>query len=935
MKLFLNLLFFSLFTSSLWAQKAFTVEDFIAKLLPIITKPIYELDTQALPRLTKALLGDTPQIKALKIIDTIDNSTLFTYEKTPKRLLFNTKLSDHRLKTLLKKELPLLYEDETIAHIFIYYQNSPLTDTTKELTLEDVLPIKQIIITLIILVVLVVLMLRYLRKKEAFNLSLPLFIFIALFLIFTLFVTIFALKNIELTQLNDTKNSLQTISKATHTSLRQWFNLQRISIAHDVHQSFNAQSIQTLLKHEHSTQKLLKRQKKFDQAFKQLQEAFNDREAYLIINAHNKVLAASDKKLVGTALKYNFITKEVALALKQGHAYIHPKYIKEDSRHLLEKIFFLTALYDSTQNPIAVIAIGVNPGTMIKITQDAHMGQSGETYVINTKAQLITNSRFDEELRKLGLIKKNQSSFLHLKIAHNGKKTLAAKEVLEQKNGYNIQGYLDYRGVPVFGAWVWDHELHFGIITEIDKAEAISSLNRLKSTIYAVVFSILGFVIILLVFIVWFSNQARKGLEQKVKERTKELNKQLRIVKIAERKQNELITLVNEQKKFFQTLLDSQEQIIITTDGEHIHSANRTFFDFFAVDELSEFNELFGPCICNTFDTKAPKGYLQATLNGVSWIDHLIHSREPCKVKIIREGQEFIFSVSGTILPGDENLKSAVFSDITILEQAKIEIEHIHKHTKESIEYASLIQGALIPQSSSFAHYFSEHFALWYPKDTIGGDIYLFEEINDNEALLMVIDCTGHGVPGAFVTMLVKAIERQITARIRHEKESVSPAKLLSVFNKSMKHLLKQETLESISNVGFDGAILYYNKKEQLIRYAGAEVPLYYVQDDTIQTIKPDHYSVGYKKCAMDYTYTDHDIPVKPNMCFYLTTDGYIDQNGGEKGFPFGKRRFKELILKHYKEPIVDQKEIFLYELARYQKDEERNDDITLVGFKI
>jgi serine phosphatase RsbU (regulator of sigma subunit)/putative methionine-R-sulfoxide reductase with GAF domain len=271
------------------------------------------------------------------------------------------------------------------------------------------------------------------------------------------------------------------------------------------------------------------------------------------------------------------------------------------------------------------------------------------------------------------------------------------------------------------------------------------------------------------------------------------------------------------------------------------------------------------------------------------------------------------------------------------LEHSKKALEHIHRHTQESIEYASLIQGALIPENQVFKKYFSSHLIIWQQKDIVGGDIYLFEELRDkDECLLMVIDCTGHGVPGAFVTMLVKAIERQVIAKINNDKNiDVSPAWILSYFNKTMKKLLKQENEDSVSNAGFDGGVIYYNKRENILKFSGAETPLFYIVDEELATIKGDRHSIGYKKSNADFEFKEHTIDLKEGMQFYITTDGYLDQNGGEKDFPFSKKRFSKLIQEHHQMNFSDQKKILLDTLERYQGDGDRNDDITLVGFKI
>ena len=282
------------------------------------------------------------------------------------------------------------------------------------------------------------------------------------------------------------------------------------------------------------------------------------------------------------------------------------------------------------------------------------------------------------------------------------------------------------------------------------------------------------------------------------------------------------------------------------------------------------------------------------------------------------------------------NLEKKVEERTIDLEKAMAEIELMHKSTQDSIEYASLLQHALIPSNDLFKKYFSDYLTIWHPKDIVGGDIYLFEELREEkECLLMVIDCTGHGVPGAFVTMLVKAIERQIISKIVNSDEIVSPAKILSIFNRSMKHLLKQEDDDSISNAGFDCGILYYNKSKKIVKFAGAEVPLFYEFNGEVKTIKGSRHSIGYKKSNPNFEFKEHIFEAEKGMKFYITTDGYLDQNGGEKGFPFGKKRFSRIIEENYHLAFADQQELLLYEMMSYQGSNERNDDMAIVGVKI
>jgi serine phosphatase RsbU (regulator of sigma subunit) len=184
--------------------------------------------------------------------------------------------------------------------------------------------------------------------------------------------------------------------------------------------------------------------------------------------------------------------------------------------------------------------------------------------------------------------------------------------------------------------------------------------------------------------------------------------------------------------------------------------------------------------------------------------------------------------------------------------------------------------------------------------------------------------------------MLVKAIERQIIAKINSDLTiDVSPAWILSYFNRKMKTLLKQDNPNSVSNAGFDGGIIYYNKKEKILKFAGAETPLFYIEDEELKTIKGSRHSIGYKKSDPNFEFKEHTIEVKEGMQFYCTTDGFLDQNGGSKGFPFGKKRFSNLLTEWYKQTFENQEQIYLNALNHYQGDEERNDDVTLIGFKI
>ena len=275
-------------------------------------------------------------------------------------------------------------------------------------------------------------------------------------------------------------------------------------------------------------------------------------------------------------------------------------------------------------------------------------------------------------------------------------------------------------------------------------------------------------------------------------------------------------------------------------------------------------------------------------------------------------------------------------TDITERKQFETAIKESHKKITDSIKFASMIQNAMLPEERLLSNFCEDAFVLWEPKDVVGGDIFFIEQLKDkNELILFVIDCTGHGVPGALVTAIVKAVQLQAMVEILMDEKEISPARLLSYFNVKMKDILKQQDKNASSNAGFDGGVLYINKKERIVKFSGAETPLFYIQNKKIKMIKGDRHSVGYKTSDADHQFKDHTIAMDRETWLYMTTDGFLDQNGGEKGYPFGKKKFKQMLLDNYQKSFDQQKMIYLDTIDQYRDKEEKTDDMTFVGLKI
>ena len=269
------------------------------------------------------------------------------------------------------------------------------------------------------------------------------------------------------------------------------------------------------------------------------------------------------------------------------------------------------------------------------------------------------------------------------------------------------------------------------------------------------------------------------------------------------------------------------------------------------------------------------------------------------------------------------------------IEKSKKELAKLNKNIQDNINYALLIQSAILPHEDIIDKFFDDNFIFWRPKDTIGGDIYFIKELNDDEILVMVIDGAGHGVSGAFVTMLVKAIENQIIELIHSKNLKPNPAEIMRYFNKNLKIMLRQFDKNSKSNVGFDGGILYYNKKTQDIIFSGAKTDLYLIDDNSnLEIIKGDRKSVGFKRAKLEQKYTAHAIRAKKGLKLYLSTDGIFDQEGALDQF-YGKKRFEKFLLKNNRLDMPTQKSLLVDSINTYKAQNEQNDDITAIGLKI
>lgn len=257
------------------------------------------------------------------------------------------------------------------------------------------------------------------------------------------------------------------------------------------------------------------------------------------------------------------------------------------------------------------------------------------------------------------------------------------------------------------------------------------------------------------------------------------------------------------------------------------------------------------------------------------------------------------------------------------------ELKESNQKLNDSIEYAKRLQESILPSKQELQNTFRENFVIWKPKDIVGGDFFWLREIDD-VIVLAVGDCTGHGVPGAFMTMTVNAILHNIVNNVNKDDPSV----ILRELHLQLKEILNKSSNPNSVDDGLDIAIFCINKKSTL-SYLGANVELYIKREQEVSIIKPQSKGVGYSYIDLKESLVNETIEIQQGDIFIVSTDGFIHQNGGNKNYPFGKKRLYNIIKECNNEDLNLIKIEFEAALKEYMRDEQQRDDITVFAFRI
>jgi serine phosphatase RsbU (regulator of sigma subunit)/tetratricopeptide (TPR) repeat protein len=272
--------------------------------------------------------------------------------------------------------------------------------------------------------------------------------------------------------------------------------------------------------------------------------------------------------------------------------------------------------------------------------------------------------------------------------------------------------------------------------------------------------------------------------------------------------------------------------------------------------------------------------------------------------------------------------KQVIEEQKLVVEASKSQLEEKNKEVMDSINYAKRIQDALLKAEEHESKHLPPHFILFKPKDIVSGDFYWALE-KENHLYLAAADCTGHGVPGALLTMLGNSFLNEINA----VDKLLTPAEILNQLRSKIISELKQTGRDGETNDGMDISLMRLNIETNQLQWAGANNSLYMIRQGELEEIKPDKQPIGYNHKMVDFTNHSFEINQGDYICIF--TDGFADQFGGPKGKKYKYNTFKNKLLEIYQNPMNEQKQLLAKEFELWKGNLQQVDDICVIGIRV
>ncbi len=401
----------------------------------------------------------------------------------------------------------------------------------------------------------------------------------------------------------------------------------------------------------------------------------------------------------------------------------------------------------------------------------------------------------------------------------------------------------------------------------------------------------------------------------------------------------------------FRILVESLPDIVVLVQGNNLIYANSMALKFFGCT----FDELRLKNVLSFIPSEHYRFFIDQVPQGVQGAEmELFNQNQERKSMLIysnhtTNGLDALLLVMNDITERKEiekmlqDLFAEVLDRSTEIETQRDEIEIRNRSLQEayaliqrknmeitsSIEYAKRIQQAILPPDSLFKSYLPESFVIYMPKDIVSGDFYWIAQKSE-KILFAAVDCTGHGVPGAFMTFIASNLLNEAL----HKDRLCTPAEILNSLAEGIKHFQKQSERYLIKD-GMDLAMCSLDYQNRILEYAGVYNPLYIIRHGEVLTFRPDKVAIGDRYRNEDIVYHNYRIELQDGDNIYIMSDGYIDQFGGTYGRKFMSKRIREKLIEICDLDMETQKEVLEATFEDWKGDNQQIDDVLIIGVKV
>lgn len=587
--------------------------------------------------------------------------------------------------------------------------------------------------------------------------------------------------------------------------------------------------------------------------------------------------------------------------------------------------------------------------TSNKAWNEEGLGKTGESYIVGSDYKMRTNSRFIMESPEIFLTQLRGFNIdsSEVNLIEFYKTTVLFQTIHNQasikaiNNQTSTEIVKDYRGVDVLSSFtpLKIQDTKWVLLSEIDADEAFEPVYNFAQRSIATVLVVILIVVILSFFIA----RSIASPVLSLVEGTKEMSNGNLDVRVAISTKDEIGLLASSFNKTAVSLKAQRNEIL-----EKSHEIEQQMEEIsMQAESLKEVNN---DVVMKNEELRQNMEEIEAQRDDILSKTAMLEQQKE-EIQVQAENMRSVNDELELKNADLEQQKEEIYAQSEMLKESNSKVQHILEELKEkqklvekknfdtlsSINYAKRIQYVLLPDQEVIAKHLPESFIFFRPKDIVSGDFYWFTQ-KDEKIFIAVVDCTGHGVPGAFMSVIGHNLLHEIVI----SDNIYAPDQILNKLHRGVRAILKQDTTQNRD--GMEISLCVIDKKEQILTFAGARSPLYYVENDEIQILKGDKSPIGGIQKEDERLFQTHQIPINsgddntitPNSkMFYMFSDGFQDQFGGKHNEKYMSKRFRNFLHTISYMPVNLQMKQLAQEFEMWKGEAEQTDDVLVIGIKL